>query len=137
VTSVIGLHILLNGISGKSRLELLPNIFPVKNLDARNFPVHNIEDEHPLLGCQGYIPMTGAVRTLGFGAGVERGAEVIPAAATVHNSQTGDLGSQFGFALLDEKLPKLGCKRGERVGEVRSFFGSFIHESGLEQLGSI
>jgi hypothetical protein len=66
--------------------------------------------------------MTGTVDTIGLRLRVESGAEGVSATATVKNRQTGHLGSQFGFAMLDEKLPKLGYELGERVGEEQSFF---------------
>jgi hypothetical protein len=55
------------------------------------------------------------------------------------NNQFRHLYSQVWFALLDEKLPKLGCEGWERVGEEQSYFGLPAHGnlSGLlEQLRS-
>jgi hypothetical protein len=66
------------------------------------------------------------VATLRLRLGVERGtADVVPAATSVVNNQGRDLGSQFGFALLDEELPKLGVEGGEYGGEERLFFRYF------------
>jgi len=48
-------------------------------------------------------------------------------AASVKNCQAGDLGGQLRFAVLGEKLPKLVCRRGERVGEGQSFFSLLVH----------
>ena len=64
-------------MSGKDFIQLLTDIFPVENLHTRNLPGDNVKDEHPLVGSQSYIPMTGAVFWLGLR--VERGAEVISA----------------------------------------------------------
>jgi RNA polymerase sigma-70 factor, ECF subfamily len=40
-----------------------------------------------------------------------------------------ELCSQIGFAMLGEKLPKLGCERRERVGEERLVFSLLVHGS--------
>ena len=125
------------GPSGKDFIQFLPNIAPVENFDTGDFPGDDIQYQHPFLGCQGNIPMTGTVGTIGFGFRVERGADVIPARAPLENSQALHLSRQFVFALLDEELPKLGCKCGERVSERRSFFSTLIHGISLEQLWNI
>jgi hypothetical protein len=61
----------------------LPYIFPVENLHTSDFPGDNVEYEHTFVGCQGDIPMTGAEAAFWLRLRVERGAEIIPAAATV------------------------------------------------------
>jgi len=113
--------------SRKDRIQLLPNIVSVEKFHTGDFPGNNIEYQHPLIGCQGYIPMTGTEATLRLWLRVERGAEVAPTAASVPNGQAGDLGSEFRLALLFEKLPKLGSERGERIGEQESSFSRLVH----------
>ncbi len=81
--------------------------------------------------------MTGAEAALGLGLRVKRAAVGVPAAAAVQNCQAGNLGGQFRFALLDERLPKLVRERRERVSDERSFFGLLVYENILEQLRSI
>jgi hypothetical protein len=109
------------------RRAAFPNIFPVENLHTSDFPGDNVEYQHPLSGCQGYIPMTGTVGTTGFRPRVERGAEVVPAAASVENHQSRHLCCQSALALLFEKLLKLGCELGERVGEGQLLFFLDVH----------
>jgi hypothetical protein len=113
--------------SRKNCLKLFPNIFSVENFNPSNFPVHHVKNQHPFFGCQGDIPMAGTVGTLGLWLRVKRGAEVVPAAATVENCRTGDLGGQLGFALLFEKVSKLGCERREHIGEKQLGFVRLVH----------
>jgi hypothetical protein len=107
--------------------ELPPNIVPVENLHASDFPGDNVEDNHPLVRCQSYIPMTRSIGTLRLGLRVKRATEVVAAAAPVQNRQFRDLCSQLGFALHGQELPKLGRERREGVGEERSFFSLYGH----------
>jgi hypothetical protein len=58
-------------------------------------------------------------------SGIERRANVVPAAAPVENHQSRHLGSHFGFALLGQELPKLHCERGEHGSEEWSFFSLY------------
>jgi len=88
------------GPSGKDFIQFLPNIAPVENFDTGDFPGDDIQYQHPFLGCQGNIPMTGTVGTIGLGLRVKHGAEVVAAAAPVENHQPRHLCSQFGFAML-------------------------------------
>ena len=83
-------------MSRKHYIQLFPNIFSVENFHAGNLPGNDIEDEHPLLGQQPHIPVPRAETALWFGAGVKSRARVIAAAATVVDSQRGNLGSQLG-----------------------------------------
>jgi hypothetical protein len=108
-------------------MQLFSNILPVENFNTSNFPGDNVKDEHPLIGCQGDVPVTRAVGTNRLRLRVKRGAEVVPAVATVEDTQARHLCGQFGFALLDEKFPKLGCERWKRIREEQSFFGWFRH----------
>jgi len=71
--------------------------------------------------------VAGAEAAFWLGPGVKRGADVIPAAASVENHQSWHLCGQFGFALLDEELPKLRSERGEHVSERHSFFSLLVH----------
>jgi hypothetical protein len=91
-------------VSRKDRIQLLPNVVSVEDFHASNFTRDNVEYNHPLIGCQGYIPMTGTEAALWFRSGVKRGADVVSAAATVENHQSRHLCSKFGFALLGKKL---------------------------------
>jgi len=96
----------------------------VENFNTHNLPVHNVQyQQRPFAQQQAHISVPGAVTAFRLGLRVKRATtDVAPTAATVVNSQGVNLGSQFGFALLDEKLAKLGCERGERIGEERSVF---------------
>ena len=108
-------------------MEHLPNILPVENLHTSNLPAVNVKYQHPIFRHQAHIAVTGSEVAFGLGLRVKSRAEVIPAAATVENLQSRYLCSQFGFALLFEKLPKLGGKARERVGEAESFVGLCVH----------
>ncbi len=96
----------VNRVSEKSRLELLANLIPIQHFNTSDFPGDNVEYEDPFLGCQSHIPMTRAEPAFWIGSCVERSAKTIPAAASLHTLQSRHLCSQFGFALLDEKLSK-------------------------------
>ena len=111
--------------SGHECIQVLANIVSVQNLHTSDFPGDDAKDEHPFLRHQARIPVTGTVGTVGFGLRVKRGAEKISAAAAVENCQSRHLCRQIGFALLYEKLAKLGGELGERVGEEQLFF--FLH----------
>jgi len=45
----------------------------------------------------------------------------------LESSKTRHLCSQFGFALLGQELPKLGCEGRERVGEEQPFFSWILN----------
>jgi hypothetical protein len=61
--------------------ELLPNFGSVENFHADNFPGDNVKDEHPFLGCQHYIPVTG---TVGMGCEVGFTPQGLQAAGAGH-----------------------------------------------------
>lgn len=111
----------------KNREQLFPNLRSVENLDARNLPIHNVEDEHPLVGSQSHVAVTRAETALWFGTGVKSRAEVVLATASVVNSQGRNLGSQFRFALLGQESLKFACELGECVSEERLFLSLLIH----------
>jgi hypothetical protein len=115
----------LNCNSRKNRKKLLANIVSVENFHASNLTGNNVKDEHPFFRHQAHISMAGAVGTFGFR--VKRAADGVSASATVENGQTEHLGGQLGFALLFEKLPKLGGELGKRVSEKQWFFGLLVH----------
>jgi hypothetical protein len=116
-----------NGISRKDGIQLLSNIVSVEDFHALNFPVHYVENNRSVVGCQHHIPMTGTEAILRLRLRIKRGAEAVPAAAAVKNHQSRHLCSKFGFAFLGQELMKLSCKRGERVGEWQLFFGLLVH----------
>jgi hypothetical protein len=101
------------GRSGEDSIELLPHPIPIQHFNAGNRLPDNVKYQHPFIGRQNYIPMTRAEAAFWLGLRVKRGAKVVPAAATLQNHQFRHLCSQVCFALLGEKLPKLGCERRE------------------------
>src|SRR5712692_729060 len=75
------------GISGESRLQLLPKLVTIKHFDASNRLQDNVEYEHPFVGRQRYVPVTRTEATLRPRSCIKRRAEVVPAAAAVENHQ--------------------------------------------------
>jgi hypothetical protein len=114
-------------VSRKDRIQLFPNIVSVENLDTSDFPGDNVKNQHPNFRYQADIPVTGTEASLRLRLGVERTADVVTAATAVENSQFRHLCSKFGFALLFQKLAKLGCQLREHDREGMLFFGLFIH----------
>ena len=94
--------------SRKSQEQLLPNISTVEDFNTGNIPGDNVKYHHPIFRHQAHILVTGTEATLESRLRVKRGADVVPAAASVQNRQSRDLSSQSGFVLLFEKLAKLG-----------------------------
>jgi hypothetical protein len=106
---------LRDSLAGQDRIQLFPNIVSVENLYTGNLPGDNVKNQHSILRHQAHISMTGTEAYKRLELRVKRAADVVSAAATFQNCQPGNLGSQFGFALLFEELAKLGCEDREYV----------------------
>lgn len=103
-----GVLIISDVIHRKNFIQLLPNIVSVENFHTHNLPADDVENKHPFFWHQTHVPVTGTETAFWFGLRVEGSANVVSAAATVENGQGGNLGSQFVFAMLFEKLAKFG-----------------------------
>ena len=74
-----------------------------ENFNAHNFPVDKVEDQLSGGRIQREAFVVQPVRSLWFGSGVERGAEVIAAATPVNESKPWYLLGQISLMLTTEK----------------------------------
>lgn len=73
------------------------------NFNAHNFPVNKVEDQLSGGRIQREAFVVRPVRSLWFGSGVERGAEVIAAATPVNESKPWSVLGQITLMLISEK----------------------------------
>jgi hypothetical protein len=82
------------------RSQCRPDIIAIEHFDIVNFLVHNIENQHTPVGAKRDISMSGTIASGRLWGGVKASAEIVFAAASVHNLKARDFIRQIALSRL-------------------------------------